>query len=128
MRIATASVFVNDQDRAEQFYTKTLGFQIKHNEDMGNGNRWLTVVPPDRQDDIELLLEPNQHPAAGTFQKAIYEDGIPAIVFSTADLDGEYERLKDKGVRFTQEPADMFGTRMAIFDDTCGNLICVVQE
>jgi predicted enzyme related to lactoylglutathione lyase len=128
MKIATASVFVDDQDHAEKFYTETLGFEIKHNQDMGNGNRWLTVVSPKTPDGVELLLEPNDHPAAGTFQKAIYADGIPAIVFSVTDLDGECDRLKEKGVRFTMEPAEIQGTRMAIFDDTCGNLICVVQE
>jgi predicted enzyme related to lactoylglutathione lyase len=128
MKIATASVFVENQDHAQQFYVETLGFQIRHNEDMGNGDRWLTVVSPDLPEGVDLLLEPNGHPAAKTFQKEIYKGGIPSIVFSAADIDSEFERLKEKGVKFTQDPADMYGTRMAVFDDTCGNLICLVSE
>src|SRR5512135_3745210 len=103
MQIKLASVFVNDQEKALKFYTDVLGFVKK--QDVRNGDyRWLTVVSPEGHDDVELLLEPNAHPAAQQFQKTIHDQGIPATVLFTKDVPGEYERLRAKAVRFTSEP------------------------
>lgn len=89
--------------------------------------RWITLVSPEDQDGTELLLEPNEHPAAKEYQKKIFADGIPATMFGVADIRKEYERLKEKGVRFTMEPTEMGPVTIAVFDDTCGNLIQIIQ-
>lgn len=126
MRIHLTSVFVDDQDKALTFYTEVLGFVKK--VDMPAGNfRWLTVVSPEGPDGIQLLLEPNANPAAKTYQKAIYEQGIPATSFAVEDIQKEVERLKKLGVAFTMEPTKMGPATIALFDDTCGNLIQIAQ-
>lgn len=122
MRIVVTSVYVDDQDKALAFYTEKLGFVKKTEIPMGE-HRWLTVVSPDDADGVELLLEPEGHPAAPTFKQALAEDGIPFTTFQVDDVHAEFERLKDLGVRFTQEPAEMGDVTMAVLDDTCGNLI-----
>jgi catechol 2,3-dioxygenase-like lactoylglutathione lyase family enzyme len=122
MRITTASVLVDDQEKALQFYTSTLGFQKKTDVPLG-AYRWLTVVSPEQPDGVELLLEPDAHPAARPFKEALVADGIPWTSFGVADARTEYERLKSAGVRFVQEPAEMGPVVTAVFDDTCGNLI-----
>lgn len=126
MKIKLSSVLVEDQDKALEFYTEVLGFVKK--QDMPAGEfRWLTVVSPEEPDGTELLLEPNDNPAAKAFQKAIFEQGIPLTAFAVDDLQGEYERLKKLGVVFSTEPTRMGHTTIAVFDDTCGNLIQLYQ-
>ncbi|MFD7971969.1 MULTISPECIES: VOC family protein [Streptomyces] len=123
MKIRLTSVFVDDQAKALQFYTEVLGFVKKHDVPVGEKDRWLTVVSPDEPGGIELLLEPAGHPAVKSYRDALTEDGIPLAQFAVDDVRGEYERMRDLGVRFTQEPLDMGPVTTAVFDDTCGNLI-----
>ncbi|MDB5806281.1 MAG: Glyoxalase/bleomycin resistance protein/dioxygenase [Betaproteobacteria bacterium] len=126
MRIYMTSVMVDDQATALDFYTGKLGFEVKHDIPMGE-YRWLTVVSKEQPGGTELLLEPSAHPAAAPFKNALVNDGIPAASFQVDDLDAEFKRLKASGVRFTREPMDAGPVRMAILDDTCGNLIQLVQ-
>lgn len=127
MKIIITSVFVDDQDKALKFYTDVLGFVKK--QDVATGNyRWLTVVSPDQPDGTELLLEPNDNPAAKTYQKAIFEQGIPAAMFGVESVQEVYRRLKALGVVFTVEPTQVMGSIVrAVLDDTCGNLIQIIQ-
>ncbi|MBU0982399.1 MAG: VOC family protein [candidate division Zixibacteria bacterium] len=127
LKIKLASVFVDDQDKALTFYTETLGFVKKTDIPVGE-YRWLTVVSPADPDGTELLLEPNVNPAAATYQKAIYNQGIPATLLFVADIQAEFARLSALGVRFTQEPTEVGTTTIAVFDDTCGNLIQMALE
>jgi catechol 2,3-dioxygenase-like lactoylglutathione lyase family enzyme len=122
MRIVVASVYVDDQAAALDFYTGVLGFVKKRDIPMGNA-RWLTVVSPEAPDGVELLLEPAEHPAVGPFRDALAEDGIPFTSFAVDDVPAEYERLSGLGVRFTQQPTRMGPVTTAVLDDTCGNLI-----
>ena len=126
MRIYVTSVLVDDQRKALQFYTEVLGFQKKNDIDLGEAS-WLTVVSPDAPDGVELLLEPDGHPAAKPFKTALVADGMPYTSFAVDDVKAEYERLQARGVRFTQPPTEMGPTTTAVFDDTCGNLIQIVQ-
>ena len=126
MKIYVTSVFVDDQDKALKFYTKVLGF-IKKTDLPAGEFRWLTIVSPEQPDGVELLLEPNAHPAAQAYQKAIVKDGMPLTSFAVADIQKEYERLVGLGVVFTQKPAKMGPVTTAVFDDTCGNLIQIVR-
>lgn len=126
MKIKLASVLVDDQDKAEKFYTEVLGFVKKHDIPMGKF-RWLTVVSPEGPDDVELLLEPNENPAAQIFQKALFEQGIPLTSFATENVQAEYERMRGLGVAFRSEPTAMGPTVVATFEDTCGNLIQIHQ-
>jgi catechol 2,3-dioxygenase-like lactoylglutathione lyase family enzyme len=122
MRITVTSVFVDDQDKALDFYTRVLGFEKRREIPLGQ-HRWLTVASPEQPDGPELLLEPDEHPAAQAFKAALVEDGIPMTTFNVDDAHAEYERLSSLGVRFTQEPVEMGAITTAVFDDTCGNLI-----
>jgi catechol 2,3-dioxygenase-like lactoylglutathione lyase family enzyme len=126
MNIVVTSVLVDDQAKALAFYTDVLGFVKKADVPMGE-HRWLTVVSPDQPDGVELLLEPDDHPAAGPFKEALVADGIPATSFGVSDVAAEFRRLQGQGVRFVQEPADMGPVISAVFDDTCGNLIQIAQ-
>lgn len=126
MTITTASVFVDDQAKALEFYVGTLGF-VKKTDVPAGEFRWLTVVGPDAQDGVELLLEPNEHPAAKVFTAALVEDGIPYTSFGVENVAEEYERLLALGVRFTQPPMSMGPVTTAVFDDTCGNLIQIAS-
>ena len=126
MRITIASVLVDDQDKALRFYTDILGFRKKTDVPIGE-HRWLTVVSPEQPDGVELLLEPDEHPAARPFKEALVADGIPYTSFGVADTRKEYERLKAAGVRFTQPPTEMGPVVTAVFDDTCGNLIQIAS-
>nr|WGD72823.1 methylglyoxalase [Bacillus subtilis] len=126
MKIIVTSIFVQDQDKALKFYTEKLGFIKKEDVPMGKF-RWITLVSPDDQDGTELLLEPNEHPAAKEYQKKIFSEG-PTTMFGVADIQKEYNRLKEKGVTFTMEPTKMGEVTIAVFDDTCGNLIQIVQK
>jgi catechol 2,3-dioxygenase-like lactoylglutathione lyase family enzyme len=127
MRIVVTSVLVDDQAKALDFYTDVLGFQKKADIPMGEA-RWLTVVSPQDPDGTELLLEPDAHPAARPFKNALVEDGIPYTSFGVDDVKAEFSRLRDRGVRFTQEPLEMGPVTTAVFDDTCGNLIQIAQQ
>jgi len=122
VRINLTSVLVDDQDKALRFYTEVLGFVKKTEVPLGE-HRWLTVVSPEDPDGVELVLEPDEHPAAGPFKRALVEDGIPFTSFAVDDVADEYERLVALGVRFTQPPTEMGPVTTAVFDDTCGNLI-----
>ena len=126
MKINLTSVFVDDQDKALTFYTDVLGFVPKQDIPAGEF-RFITVVSPDGPQDVELMLEPNNHSAAKVFQEAIYADGIPATSFQSDDLQAEYERLTAKGVIFTGEPEKHPWGVTAVFDDTCGNYIQLHQ-
>jgi catechol 2,3-dioxygenase-like lactoylglutathione lyase family enzyme len=127
MKIVVASVLVDDQEKAVQFYTGVLGFVKKYDIPMG-AHRWLTVVSPEAPDGTELVLEPDAHPAAGPFKRALVEDGIPFTSFGVKDVRAEFERLRAAGVRFTQPPVDMGPVATAVLDDTCGNLIQIAQK
>ncbi|TKR33953.1 VOC family protein [Luteimonas gilva] len=126
MRIYVTSVFVDDQAKALDFYTRVLGFVKKHDVPLGE-HRWLTVVSPEVPQGTELLLEPSEHPAVPPYKAALVEDGIPATSFQVDDIDAEYARLRSLGVSFAREPVDVGNVRMAVFDDTCGNLIQLMQ-
>lgn len=126
LRIYVTSVFVDDQAKALDFYTNTLGFQKKTDIPLGSAS-WLTVVSPEQPDGTELLLEPSDHRAVKPYKAALVEDGIPAGSFAVDDVQAEFDRLRSKGVRFTQEPTVMGTVTTAVFDDTCGNLIQIVQ-
>ena len=126
MRIWVTSVFVDDQPKALEFYTGTLGFVKKTDVPLGEYS-WLTVVAPDDADGVQLLLEPDQHPAARAVKAALVADGIPWTSFAVTDLAAECQRLRARGVVFTQEPTEMGAAVTAVFDDTCGNLIQLAQ-
>jgi len=126
MRIKLTSVLVDDQDKALHFYTHVLGFQKKTEVPLGE-HRWLTVVSPEDPDGTELVLEPDSHPAAKPFKAALVSDGIPFSAFAVDDVRTEFDRLRALGVEFTQEPAEMGPVTIAVFDDTCGNLIQIAQ-
>jgi predicted enzyme related to lactoylglutathione lyase len=127
MKIIVTSIFVQDQDKALEFYSETLGFVKKQDVPAGEF-RWITLVSPDDQDGTELLLEPNVHPAAKEYQKKIFDEGIPATMFGVTDVHKEYKRLMEQGVKFTMEPTEMGEVILAVFDDTCGNLIQIAQK
>ena len=127
MKIYLTSVFVDDQDKALKFYTEVLGFIKKADFPVGQF-KWLTVVSPEEPDGVELLLEPNDNPATKPFQKALFEQGIAATSFAVSDIQKEYERMKKLGVVWTQEPTPIGPATIAVFDDTCGNLIQIAQK
>jgi catechol 2,3-dioxygenase-like lactoylglutathione lyase family enzyme len=122
MRINLTSVLVDDQAKALRFYTDVLGFVKKTDVPLGE-HRWLTVVSADDPDGTELVLEPDEHPAARPFKQALVGDGIPYTSFAVDNVRDEFERLTARGVRFTQEPTEMGPVTTAVLDDTCGNLI-----
>lgn len=126
IRIHLSSIHVDDQARAERFYTDVLGFVVKHDVPLGE-HRWLTVVSPDEPDGTELLLEPDEHPAARAYTAALAEDGIPAAQFLVDDVHDAHARLTADGVTFTQKPLQMGPMWTVVLDDTCGNLIQLVS-
>ena len=126
MRIKLTSIMVDDQDKAMKFYTDVLGFRKKHEIPVGE-YKWLTVTSPEGPDDLELSLEPNANPAGKTFQQAMFAQSIPLAAFETADIQKEYARLKSRDVVFTREPTSMGPVIIAVFSDTCGNLIQLYQ-
>jgi catechol 2,3-dioxygenase-like lactoylglutathione lyase family enzyme len=125
MRIRLNSIYVDDQQKAAAFYTDILGFRKSKDIPVGEF-RWLTVVSPEGGD-AELSLEPNANPAAKTYQEALFKQGIPATAFEVDDITSEYRRLSDLGVGFTSEPTAAGPVTLAIFADTCGNLIQIYQ-
>jgi catechol 2,3-dioxygenase-like lactoylglutathione lyase family enzyme len=126
VKIRYSSVLVDDQDKALGFYTGILGFVVKTDVPVGKF-RWLTVVSPEGPENVELLLEPNDNPAARTYQQALFEQGIPLTAFVVEDIEQEHARLKGLGVEFRTEPTKMGDVAVAVFDDTCGNLIQILQ-
>ncbi|AQP48939.1 bleomycin resistance protein [Tessaracoccus aquimaris] len=127
MRIAMTSVFVDDQAAAKAFYTDVLGFQVRHDVPVGD-DFWLTVVSPQDPEGTELLLEPAGHPAVKPYRDALRADGIPLAQFAVDDLAAEHARLEGLGVRFTQPPTDIGTALFAVLDDTCGNLIQLIEH
>jgi predicted enzyme related to lactoylglutathione lyase len=126
MRIKLTSVFVDNQAKALKFYTDVLGFVKKQDISMGN-YRWLTVVSPEESDGTQLVLEPNDNPAAKDYQEALHKQGKSATMFFVEDLQTEYDRLTKLGVVFTMKPTKTPGSTIAVLDDTCGNLIQLTQ-
>ena len=126
MKIKLTSIMVDDQARAQRFYTEVLGFKTKLDFPVGD-YRWITVVSPEGGDDVQLALEPNANPAAKTFQQAMFTQGIPLAAFESSDIAGECARLKKQGVVFTMEPTPAGSVTMAVFADTCGNLIQIYE-
>jgi catechol 2,3-dioxygenase-like lactoylglutathione lyase family enzyme len=127
MRIALTSVYVDDQAKALAFYTGVLGFQKRHDIPLG-ADSWLTVVSPDAPGGPELLLEPAGHPAVKPYRDSLFADGVPLAQFAVDDVEAEYERLRAAGVEFTMTPTDAGTVMVAIFNDTCGNLIQIIAQ
>ena len=127
MKIIVTSIFVQNQDKALEFYSETLGFVKKHDVPAGEF-RWITLVSPDNQEGTELVLEPNDNQAAKDYQNRLFEQGIPVTMFGVDDVRKEYDRLLKHGVKFTMEPTKMGNVTIAVFDDTCGNLIQIIQQ
>ena len=126
MRIKLTSIMVDDQDRALRFYTGVLGFRKKHDIPVGE-YRWITVTSPEGPDDLELALEPNANPAGKTFQEAMFAQGIPVAAFEVTDIADDFARLTAKSVAFTRQPLKAGAVTIAVFADTCGNLIQLYQ-
>jgi len=126
MRIYVTSIYVDDQARARDFYTRVLGFELRHDVPLG-AYRWLTVAEKGNPAATELLLEPDAHPAVSPYRAALRRDGVPAFSFQVDDLDAEHRRLGALGVTFVRTPVDAGPARMAVLDDGCGNLIQLVQ-
>ena len=127
MKIRLVSIPVDDQAKAQAFYTDVVGFKTKHDIPIGEF-RWLTMVSPDGPDELELVLEPNANPAAKAFQAAMLEQGIPITAFESDDIDADYRRLKDRGVAFTEPPKQQGPVKLAVFADTCGNLVQIYEN
>ena len=126
MKIKVTSVYVDDQDKALRFYTEVLGF-VKKADFSQAPFRWLTVASPEDPDGTELQLALNNNPAAKAYQQAMFQQGQPAAMFYTDDVQADYERMKARGAEFTMAPTDVTGSKIAMLDDTCGNLIQVTQ-
>lgn len=126
MKIRLTSVFVDDQEKALRFYTEMLGF-VKKMDITAGTYRWLTVVSPDDPNGTELVLEPNENPAARTYQQSIHSQGVRAANFFVDDVQNEYDRLRGLGVVFTMPPTKVPGSTIAVLDDTCGNLIQITH-
>ncbi len=127
MKIRLCSVFEDNQDKALKFYTNVLGF-VKKSDIWTGKYKWLTVVSPDDLGGVELVLEPSDNQATRTFKKTMFEQGLPLTAFSVDDIQKEYERMRMLGVKFTIEPTDTGPATIAVFDDTCGNLIQIYQQ
>ena len=126
MQVKFSSILVDDQSRALAFYTEVLGFRTHSDIPMGE-YRWLTVVSPDGVEGAEVVLEPMAFPPARTWQKSLFDAGIPATAFISKDIDAEFKRLAGRGVKFRGEPKQMGPVKVVSFEDTCGNLINLVQ-
>jgi predicted enzyme related to lactoylglutathione lyase len=126
MEIKQTGIYVNDQDKALNFYTDILGFLKKLDVRAGN-YRWLTVVSPEAPKGVQLVLQPNDNPAAKAYQEAEFKQGMPAIMFFVQDVQKEHARLKERGVKFTMDPMKVTGSTIAAFDDTCGNIVQITK-
>lgn len=127
MKIGLTSVYVDDQRAALDFYTTVLGFTVHHDIPLGD-NFWLTVVSPEDPDGPQLLLEPSEHPAVGPYREALANDGIPLVQFAVDYVAAEHDRLVALGVTFIQAPTDIGSAVVAVFDDTCGNLVQLITQ
>lgn len=127
MKIIVTSILVEDQGKALRFYTGVLGFEKKHDIPLGE-HRWLTLTSPGEPDGVEVVLEPSVHPAAKPYMEALVRDGIPCTMFGVEDVEAEHGRLIGLGVAFTQPPTKHGDVTTAVFDDTCGNLIQIMQQ
>ncbi|MBO9534945.1 MAG: VOC family protein [Solirubrobacteraceae bacterium] len=127
LSISFSSVFVDDQAKAQDFYTRVLGFELCADLPLGEGARWLTVRSSTAPGSVELVLEPNGNPVATAYQQGLRAQGIPITSFATDDINAEVARLQSLGVVFTQAPTDIGPAILATFDDTCGNLIQIAQ-
>jgi catechol 2,3-dioxygenase-like lactoylglutathione lyase family enzyme len=127
IQLKYVSLLVDDQQKALKFYTNTLGFNKVADRPLIADDRWITVAPPDGIEGIELVLEPAIFPPAQTYQSALFEAGIPAVMFITNDIDADFQRLSDKGVVFRGEPTEVQNLKLVMFEDTCGNLIRITQ-
>lgn len=127
MNIITFSIFVSDQEKAKEFYTNILGFEIKHDIDLG-GAKWITVKESDSQNPVEVLLEPNNNKIAKDYQNGLFENKIPATMFGVNNLQKTYSELVNKGVEFIVSPKKVDNIYLAIFNDTVGNLIQLVEK
>ncbi|PHK48630.1 VOC family protein [Staphylococcus edaphicus] len=128
MKIIAMSIFVDDQDKAQQFYTEKLGFKTKHHIEIDGGFKWLTVTENHSSNPVEIVLEPNASPIAKNYQEGLYEAGIPVTMFGVDNLEKEHETLVNQGIHFHTAPKEVEGVKYAIFDDTCGNLIQIVEQ
>lgn len=128
MEIIASSIFVENQEEALQFYTDILGFEKKEDEPVGEGYRWIALASPNSSNKTQLILEPNGDPIAKDYQTRLFEAGIPITMFGVLDVHKEYEQLSQKGINFTVEPTKVGKNNMAIFDDTCGNLIQIIDK
>lgn len=126
MRIKLTSVHVDDQEKALRFYTEVLGFVKKADFSQGP-YRWLTVASPEDPDGTELQLALNDNPAAKTYQQAMFQHSQPAAMFFTDDVQADYERMKTRGAEFTMPPTEVTASKIAMLNDTCGNLIQITQ-
>jgi predicted enzyme related to lactoylglutathione lyase len=126
MKIKLTSIYVDDQDRALRFYTEVLGFAKKADFSQGP-YRWLTVASPEEPEGTELQLAKNEGPAAKAYQQAMFQQGQPAAMFFTDDVQGDYESMKARGAEFTMPPTDVTASKIAVVNDTCGNLIQITQ-
>jgi predicted enzyme related to lactoylglutathione lyase len=126
MKIKLTTVHVNDQEKALRFYSEALGFMKKTDFSQGPF-RWLTVVSPEEPEGTELQLALNNNPAAKTYQQALFQQNQPAVMFYTDDLQADYERMKVLGAEFTMPPTDVTASKIAMLNDTCGNLVQIVQ-
>lgn len=126
MKIKLTSIFVNDQNKALEFYTKNLGF-VKKTDISAGKYRWLTVVSAEDPNGPQLVLEPTENPSAKTYQESIFKQGIPTTMFFVDDIQNEFQRMKKLGVKFTMEPTRTPGSTIARFDDTVGNLIQITH-
>lgn len=136
MRTILTSILVDNQDKALQFYTEVLGFKKKTEVPIDTDTKWLTVVASEGPEDVEILLEPNWNPAiqidgkpaAAEYQKILTNASIPAAVFGVTDIEAEYKRLQNAGVKFTTGPTNIGPVTIAVFEDTCGNLVQILQH
>jgi predicted enzyme related to lactoylglutathione lyase len=126
MKIKVTSVYVDDQEKALRFYTEVLGFVKKADFSQGPF-RWLTVASPEDPDGTELQLALNNNPAAKAYQEAIFQQGQPAAMFYTDDVQADHERMRARGGQFTMPPMDVTASKIAMLNDTCGNLIQLTQ-
>ncbi|HLR18597.1 MAG TPA: VOC family protein [Staphylococcus sp.] len=128
MKIIAMSIFVDDQEKAKQFYTEKLGFELRHDIEMGGGFKWLTVKEHNSNNPVEIVLEPNVSPIAKDYQEGLYKAGIPVTMFGIENLDQIYQTLIGKNVSFHTEPKEVEGIKLAVIDDTCGNLVQLIEQ
>ncbi len=126
MKIKLTTIYVDDQEKALRFYTEVLGLSKKSDFSQGS-YRWLTVVSPEEPDGTELQLALNDNPAGKAYQEALFQQGQPALMLYTSDINGDYERIKARGAEFTMPPTRVTGSTIAMLNDTCGNLIQLAQ-